>query len=381
MAVIKDSNIVLSSDIGNVLNAAGGSVNINQPATFFTSAAKINMWSKRKPVPLQTNFCQDFDSSKPDYMAEWWRGKDYNCGINIPSYTTMNGVLDAMDGDKNGWSYTLPSGNILSPFRLGDFVGYDTNANSPFSDFTFPAVVSRTSTSATGSFAYHAISIDGTSLNLSNFDKTKNCYMGVKLYNTSTGYETWNTMDKTISEAGAPEVTLNVNGLTTGDTWVAFPFLSTAKQPQFGTLNAATYYTVPGVNKVAFKVIANDVVITISAHYNYINGVKTSLSVNKIEVTSYLNSTTLTNNWMKIRFAENDYSDPMEEDPITGAKEYQVSLNDVTTVKGETVQLNLPMKDQLYSVVNSKSYMIYVTLASGKYEGKLLPAEEFAPQV
>ena len=379
MAVIKNSNIVLSSDIGSVLNAAGGSVNINQPATFFKTEAKINMWSKRKPIPLPTNFCQDFDSSKPDYMAEWWRGKDYNCGITIPSYNQMDDVLSVMDGDKNGWSYTLPSGGILSPFRLGDFVGYDTNANPPFSDFQFPEIISRTSTSATGSFAYNVISSDGTSLNLSNFDKIKDCYMGVKLYNTSTGFGTWNTMDKTISEAGAPEVTLNINGLSTGDTWVAVPFLSTAKQPQFSPLNVAMYYAVPGVSKVKFKVIAADVVITIYANYNYINGVKKSLSVNKIEVTSYLTSTTLTNNWMKIRFAENDYDDPMESDQETGAIEYKVQLNDVTTVKGETVQLNLPMKDQLYSVVNSKSYIIYVTLGSGKYEGKLLPAEEFVP--
>ena len=364
MAIIKNSNIVLSSDIGSVLNAAGGSVNINQPATFFKPEAKINMWSKRKPVPLPTNFCQDFDSSKPDYKAEWWRGKDYNCGITIPIFLSMDEVGEAMDGDKNGWTYDLPNGSSLEPWRLGDFAGYDTAAPPPFTDFTFPTVLTKESTEATASFAQNAITNEGSVLSLANFEKLRDCYLGVKLYNTSSGRAMYNTMETTIANSGHPTIKLDVRGIQQSNNWVAFPFISTTPQLQGKPLNAGHYYSIPCVKKVNVSVIGSGVTITINAWYNYVNGVKTSISVNSITVTSHLNSETLTNNWIKIRFTSSKENDPMY------AGEYINDLPNVTTKKGEEVKINIPLAEQVYTIESDKEYYIYVTLGTAKYSQK-----------
>lgn len=373
MAVIKNSDIVLSTDIGSVLNAAGGSVDVNQPGTFFKPEAKINMWSKRKPVPLPTNFCQDFDSSKPDYMAEWWRGKDYNCGITIPTFNTMDDVGTATDGSTNGWTYRLPNGGSSEPWRLGDFVGYDTDAPPPFTDFTFPTTLTKESTEATASFAQNAIVNEGSVLTLANFENLRDCYLGVKLYNTSSGYAMYNTMDTTIANSGSLTVKLNVTGIQQSDKWVAFPFISSARQIQGQPLNNALFYSIPCVNKVNVNVIGAGVTINITAWYNYENGVKTSISVNSITVTSNTVSSTLTNNWLQIRFANKKESDPL----VNG--EYQKELSSVTVTKGETTKINLPLKDQLYTIESDKSYIIRVTLSSGKYSQTSNIIEEAGP--
>ena len=57
-------------DVRDTLNSAGGSVN-NIMSSLFTEAANIDVWSKRKPVRLNVDFCQDFDSSAPNYNATW----------------------------------------------------------------------------------------------------------------------------------------------------------------------------------------------------------------------------------------------------------------------------------------------------------------------
>lgn len=109
MAIIKNSNIVLSSDIGSVLNAAGGSVNINQPATFFSADAKINMWSKRKPV----DYNKLFDMTEDDYRSTAY-------GLTISSRDSQGHIT---------FGYNMPKGTITSPYRLEDFKNYDTDAS------------------------------------------------------------------------------------------------------------------------------------------------------------------------------------------------------------------------------------------------------------
>ena len=128
MAVIKSSNIVLSSDIGSVLNAAGGSVNINQPATFFTSAANINPFSKKKPVILEQSFCQDLDSSQPNYIEKWWRDKYWWFGFKP---ITPNDNVAYFYQNNINWEWNPPTGGSTAPMRLGDFRGYKTDA-APF---------------------------------------------------------------------------------------------------------------------------------------------------------------------------------------------------------------------------------------------------------
>lgn len=105
-------------DIRDTLNANGGAVT-NVVSTAFKASAKINPWSKRKPV----SYYKDF----PDYDEEWWKGSDKRCGLNI-KYSPTDG--DIIDIYKAGDAYTyvpLTEG----PYRLGDFRNYYPQAE-PF---------------------------------------------------------------------------------------------------------------------------------------------------------------------------------------------------------------------------------------------------------
>lgn len=101
-------------EIRNVLNAHGGNVG-SRHSDFFSEKAKINKWSKRKPVEHQ----KMFKLTDEDFASVNW-------GWKAESYANPFRMIDAWCGDF--WSYTLPSGNL----RISDFIGYDPNAVNPF---------------------------------------------------------------------------------------------------------------------------------------------------------------------------------------------------------------------------------------------------------
>lgn len=100
-------------DIRDTLNAGGGSVT-NVVSTAFSKSAKINKWSKYKPVRLN----QDF----PDY-ATYWKAQDGYCGL-VPAKCGADYITDS----QKEWVYNLPRGGSSEPYRLGDFRGYNPNA-------------------------------------------------------------------------------------------------------------------------------------------------------------------------------------------------------------------------------------------------------------
>lgn len=178
MAVIKNSNIVLSSDIGSVLNAAGGSVNINQPATFFTSAANINPAAKWKP----TQYAADFDDSN------YWKAYDGSCQIDIKyavnnseyvSDTPVKQVKTMFLNGNTGWTFKYWSANQTYPHRLGDFRNYKTGAH-------FDAVVGSHSPASVISNDWYPVmigmnlaktSVDGNELKLTDIQYKTGSYI------------------------------------------------------------------------------------------------------------------------------------------------------------------------------------------------------------
>lgn len=131
MAVIKDNYIDLAADIAQVLNAAGGSVNQNEPLTYFRPAAKLNKWAKYKPVSYAQN-ARLLDN----------QFKLVNYGLDMAylgTKTPQTVIIDASKG-KEFYPYKLPTGSSASPFRLSDFIGYNTEAKAPYSLSVSPNV-------------------------------------------------------------------------------------------------------------------------------------------------------------------------------------------------------------------------------------------------
>lgn len=131
MAQIPSNNINLATQVRDVLNSKGGSVN-NNLLSFFTSSAKINPWSKYKPI--HTGYVNDdFLDVNSSHFA------DANYGLTAPTtndeLTAWNAYKKAItNNDFSGlqWSYELPKGGSSSPYRLGDFRLYNPDARSPF---------------------------------------------------------------------------------------------------------------------------------------------------------------------------------------------------------------------------------------------------------
>lgn len=89
---------------------------------------RINPWSRYKPVVHTSLFVQNFDSTKPNYNALWYRGEgdESVCGFVIPElYSTDAAVMD-----QAFWVYRPPQGGALSAYRITDFVGYNHAATN-----------------------------------------------------------------------------------------------------------------------------------------------------------------------------------------------------------------------------------------------------------
>lgn len=119
MAVIPDTNVNLATNIRDVLNAAGSSCT-NEAISFFDSRAVINENSRYKPVSYGKNFDMDDD----DFYAVNW-------GFTIPTYANYPAMKTAVNNGET-WTYNRPYGGSASPYRLGDYRKYDTEAQAPF---------------------------------------------------------------------------------------------------------------------------------------------------------------------------------------------------------------------------------------------------------
>lgn len=119
MAVVGESNINLATEIGEVLNSAGGSVDVNNPVSYFNSES-INKWAKYKPIA----YAQDYFTSKSDYLTI---AKTLNYGFDLDTINVTDGILSDYF-TKVVWNYIAPTGGASEPYRLGDFRGYDSEA-------------------------------------------------------------------------------------------------------------------------------------------------------------------------------------------------------------------------------------------------------------
>lgn len=91
----------------------------------------INKWSKYKPISLPY--------ITTDGITDWYLGSDGKCGMTIPVYTYEGAItapgtfLYDLKNHSVNWTYNPPTGGVLSPYRLGDFRGYNQDAIHPIS--------------------------------------------------------------------------------------------------------------------------------------------------------------------------------------------------------------------------------------------------------
>lgn len=347
MAVIPNTDVNVQ-DIGQVLNSAGGSVNVNQPLTFFTSDARIKMFSKRKPVVRKVNFCQDFDSTRPDYLFEWWKGASGDCGIKFKSISNPNELPNVVDGGLNGWQYELPQGGENAPLRLGDFCGYDSNAKPLVEGFSLSSSVveNKTSSNFTVGLITTPNETKTTSLTFSDLSASlSNFYPAVYITNGTTSY--FISSDKKVSSTEYIMITVPTNGLNTGD-WSVYTFLSEVAIPSLSTLGSVALgrcYTLPYTDKKIVSIVTS--LETIVANIMRPSG------SNVLNVTIYVtnpSAKTFANNYLYIKMPNNNNINPGLQDTAreqyVSIPNFSVAANTRTLAYSGTITLNSHLSAQ-----------------------------------
>lgn len=135
--IIPNTDINLATEVRDVLSNAGGVVD-NNLLSFFTVDAKLNKWSKHKPVKYHSDFPlteEEYDKLYGDKLY-WWKAYNGFCGFLWESIE-FNSISSLLDAYKNNeiFQYELPTGGQEWPYRLGDFRNYDSEAKSPIRSF------------------------------------------------------------------------------------------------------------------------------------------------------------------------------------------------------------------------------------------------------
>lgn len=293
MAIIGETNITMSS-VRDTLNGAGGSVG-NDLQSFFSSAAKLNMWSKYKPVVSSTLF---FD------LATWKASgyKSNKCGLTINTYSPAT-FKNAAQAGTTGWSYTPPRGGTTEPMRLGDFRGYCTTAYNPIgaavtngiisnNKLTFAIDVAITGSSSTN-LTLNDIEINGVSLS--------NYYLGVYLWNSSTS----RFYTSSVKVGSNANLTVEIP-LTTAGTYRWIPFLSSAAQTTGNDVSA----TIVSCNKTSqeIKVVTSGTLrkVVPLGSWNASGTAVTNITASLVNSTS--SSVTFTNIKVQLRYGSNGAS-------------------------------------------------------------------------
>lgn len=358
MPIVDEYAVDLKAEVGAVLSAAGGSVDQNDAETFFTEAAGINPFSKHKPVVLKVDFCQDIDSSEPNYDADWWTGASGNCGLTPKNVSSYTGIPGAMDGGMNGWEYDIPDGTSSRPMRLGDFRRYYTDALPPLEGFTVPARVSNEQTSSvvTG-MCMLPVSSD-YQLSYADFPSFRNYYFGMYLVELNGTQRKYATSESTLGNDGTT-VIISSYGMNEGK-WRAYPFICTAKQTGV-TNNGGTYYTLPMNNYKDFEVIASYVSIHITAEKQ--TSSLGNLIAITVDVTSSGGPSSFSNCAMHIRFASSSLNDPFYSGEIQAFSMFPSSFT-VTSGVTKRVYSGSVSINNATLWANPK---VWVTLNNGAY--------------
>lgn len=254
MAVIQETNVNLATHVRNILTEAGGIVGDNV-STFFKADAKLDMWSKFKPMIFNLPFINLWDKRTTDLY--YYQGTDeYPCGLRIPVYSNVTKFKDALTNGKNetAWSYPLPAGGEAQPMRLGDFRRYNTSAINPFGQI--PATAIATRSGSTGDSVQIDIEVNvptGTAYNLGVSDfrvigngsvfKFADMYPGVYLVKGSSGRFRTSTSKLGSNDKFSVNFPLNYGE---GGDYTAYTFLSSVVQN--GSGSAGTFVSVGGTS-------------------------------------------------------------------------------------------------------------------------------------
>lgn len=312
-------------DLKNLFGEGSGDL-----ATLCTSP-KINVWAKYKPTVYPSPF--------PD---DWYKAKDGNYGLNITvdnRVSSWSALVAEYSKPKNGYShiYIRPSGGATSPYRLGDFRGYNHKAKPEISDYLAAKNYIEDSPISL-SVVYNTITVDGDQVSYKDVEVYKGLYFGYVI--TDMSGKTLKLI-ATASTTSSYEVRIAARTLLAGNYRL---------YPMFCNVDYSTNHTLRGMYCYAIPNLAGGKIITVitaseseASKFAYIRAEYTFANT-RIKVTIKVKEL-VTN--IGIYFCYT--SDPTKGQSLMSG-EYSTKINSIAAGETESVTFTNPLSNKSYSI-------------------------------
>lgn len=296
MATLPKQNISVM-DVRNILGEPSTDVGT------LCSSGKINIWSKYKPVN------HNFTNTRPN---DWWKGYEGTCGISYNRYNSVADVIAAVDSSNYGYTYLKPKGGATSPYRLGDFAGYNHTSTPPIIASNIEGTYYMNNTNFGASFIQKGSSID--ELNVTDvFGATlESIYPAVAFKQTNNAASVkWITS----TTAGANNtITIPLNAFTTNTSYYAYMFLSNVKKESFSMADkTGSFIIVPNTVRQTITIQTTSVKVSLINIKRSAGGVVSGTLHIDNETGSSINYTQAS---LQIRYSNKNYNDTFESGEV-----------------------------------------------------------------
>ena len=308
-------------------------------------SSKINVWAKYKPTVYPSPF--------PD---DWYKSKDGNYGLNITvdnRVSSWSALVAEYSKANNGYSniYKRPSGGATSPYRLGDFRGYNHKAKPEISDYLAASNYMEDSQISL-SVAYNAVTVDGDQVSYNAIDAFRDLYFGYVI--TDISGKTLKLI-ATASTTSSYEVRLAARTLLAGNYRL---------YPMFCNVDYSTNHTLQGMYCYAIPNLAGGKIMT----------VRTASETEASKYESIFAEYTFANTRIKVTLKAKERVTNIgiyfcyQSNPTKGQAllvgEYSTRIDSIASGETKSVTFTNPL--------SGKSYLVYV-MSDGVWVAKGLP--------
>lgn len=292
--------------------------------------AYINKWAKYKPVD------NNFIDNRP---ADWWKGRMLNCGINFLQHSNIKSLIDSVNAGISQHSYQPPSGGSTSPYRLGDFCGYNTESIAPLHAGNIEGTYYKNNNVIGVACLIRAEGIDDE-LSISDiFDgEIRNMYYAAALQRSDNTIM-WMSCSSDIRNGGS-FINIPTSGLTAGQTYYLYQFLSSYLKPSFTSgEQVGNFFAIPGQQKQAIKIESTNVGISLINVARSENGIVSG----NIRIDNQGGTTTFRNVSVQIRYSSSKPEDTLKVgEAIVNLSDINAPNNQITTVPFQSRSNVLP---------------------------------------
>ncbi len=213
------------------------------------SCNKINMWAKYKPVR------HEFTSNRP---SNWWQSKLGNCGITFNTFGNVQGLVNGIS-EGNGYTYQAPTGGTGSPYRLGDFAGYKTDARPPVQASPFEGTYYK----ADNVMTLNLIQYPPNEYELTAQDVYKyslsNMYFGAAFLRSGYSTPQWITTSTT---GLSQQLSVPLNGFYTDEIYTGYLFLCNVTNTSLsGVLKQGTFIPLPNTTAQKIEIKGTNIIV------------------------------------------------------------------------------------------------------------------------